>query len=453
MKKSKKVVVLLTSYILTAFVIMGGFILSNYTRAENYKRYLNNTYQHAFAELVTTIGEMDSALQKSLYASSPSMVSSSCTEVFGKALSAQMAMGELPFSELGLESTASFISSAGDYALMLSKSAAAGKVCSDEQFKNLQALSNAASVISGNLTDLYAQIQDGRLTIGELSYAETAAGKSDKSVSSDLGENFKTMESEFPEIPSLIYDGPFSQHITDMSPVLTENSQEISSNEALEIASEFSGIEKSAFTYGGERDCNLPVYMFYAKVNGGDLTVEVTKKGGFILTMANSRSIGESAVSTDEAVAKASGFLLEKGFDSMRPSYFTVQESSVIVNFAYTQDDVICYTDLIKVRVALDNGDITAFEGHGYVMNHTKRDIPEISISEEDAASGISDHLTILSHNLAIIPSDGKYELFCHEFKCQNESGAHYIIYVNATTGVEEKILILIEDENGTLVL
>ncbi len=453
MKKFKKRHVILTSYLIAAFIVMGGFIFSNYVRAENYKRHLNNTYQHAFAELVTCVGEMDSALQKSLYAVSPSMVSSSCTEIFGKALSAQMALGELPFSALNLESTASFISTTGDYALMLSKSAAGGRAYSDEEFENLSSLSETAGVISNNLIDLYAQIQDGRLTIGELAAAENSAGSADGAASADLGENIKTMESEFPEIPSLIYDGPFSQHITNMSPVLVENMPEISSEEAITIASEFTDIEKSAFTYGGERGGNLPAYMLYAKVNGGELTVEVTKNGGVVLNMTNSRPVGDPTVSVDIAAARAEDFLQAHGFDSMRPSYFTVQDSSVIVNFAYTQDNVICYTDLIKVRVALDNGDVTGFESHGYVMNHSERSIPEATVTTEQAQANISEHLEVLSHNMAIIPSSGKYELFCHEFKCQNEQGAHYIVYVNASTGVEEKILILIEDENGTLVL
>ena len=451
MKKSRKKTTLIISYAVAAFIVVGGFALRGHYTAQAYKRQIDNVYQHAFAELVTCIGEMDSALQKSLYASSPSMVSASCTEVFGKALSAQMAMGELPFSQLGLESTASFISSAGDYALMLSKSAASGNTYSDEQLENLAALSDAAGVISGNLIDLYAEIQDGRLTIGELVYAENAADAG--AGASDLGESFKVMESEFPEIPTLIYDGPFSQHITDMTPVLTENAEEISSDRALEIASDFTGIEKSAFSYGGERSGNLPVYIFYAKVDGGEMTVEITKRGGYVLTMSNSRNVGEATLSADDAVKKAVDFLAEKGFESMHPSYYTLQESSVIVNLAYSQDGVICYTDLIKVRVALDNGDVTSFESHGYIMNHTERDIPQAAVSEEEAASKISGQLTVLSHQLAIIPSAGKYELFCHEFKCENESGAHYIVYVNAESGVEEKILILLEDENGTLVI
>ena len=52
---------------------------------------------------------------------------------------------------------------------------------------------------------------------------------------------------------------------------------------------------------------------------------------------------------------------------------------------------------------------------------------------------------------MAIIPTEGGREKYCHEFLCQTEDGDRYLMYVNAQTGRQEKILILLEDESGTL--
>jgi germination protein YpeB len=114
---------------------------------------------------------------------------------------------------------------------------------------------------------------------------------------------------------------------------------------------------------------------------------------------------------------------------------------------------VICYNDLVKVTVAMDNGRIVGFEGKGYLMCHTDREIPEAEVTESDAAKLVNSDLDILSHDMAVIPTMGKNEVFCHEFKCENSDGRHYIVYVNAVTGNQENILILIEDENGTLTI
>ncbi|MGE4485413.1 MAG: germination protein YpeB, partial [Oscillospiraceae bacterium] len=98
-------------------------------------------------------------------------------------------------------------------------------------------------------------------------------------------------------------------------------------------------------------------------------------------------------------------------------------------------------------------GMITGFENLGYIMSHHTRDIQKAAVTETEAAAKVSPRPKILSHNLTIIPTNGKNEVFCHEFKCENEDGKHFITYINANNGREEKLLILLEDESGTLTL
>jgi hypothetical protein len=43
--------------------------------------------------------------------------------------------------------------------------------------------------------------------------------------------------------------------------------------------------------------------------------------------------------------------------------------------------------------------------------------------------------------------------VLCWESQCENQDGIHYIVYLNATTGEEQKLFRLIEDESGTLVI
>ena len=86
-------------------------------------------------------------------------------------------------------------------------------------------------------------------------------------------------------------------------------------------------------------------------------------------------------------------------------------------------------------------------------MNHTLRSFPVLSVSGEEARGVVSPALTVLSQQLSLIPTGGEYEVLCHEFKCRSEEGQHILVYVNAQTGQEEKILILLEDESGTLVI
>ena len=123
------------------------------------------------------------------------------------------------------------------------------------------------------------------------------------------------------------------------------------------------------------------------------------------------------------------------------------------ISFCATQDNVTLYPDLVKVTVALDDGGVIGFEARGYLMSHHTRTLNEPAISEEDARAAVDDSLTILSSGLAVIPTSGQYELLCREFICQTPDGMHVIVYINAETGIEENLLMLIENENGTLAL
>ncbi len=446
---TRKFRAIVISYAAAGVAVLSGLAWTAHLEAEAYKREIVNNYRHAFAEVVTGISEMDTALQKSRYATSPAMMASVCTEVFGKAMSAQMAMGILPLSDYELGETSSFVAKVGDYAYMLSRTSAGSGGCTQEHYENLAALSDAASELSRNMNQLLADMDSGAVSISELEAAQEAAGEAAEM----LGSSIQTMESEFPEIPSLIYDGPFSEHIAQMKPVYLEGMDEVDEAKALEAAAGFTGLRSSVFEMGGKREGSVPVYMLTASVDGGEMSVAVTRQGGLVLDMLNSRSVQSASLSADEAVDTAAAFLEELGYTDMRESYYMTEENVCAINFAYTQDGVICYTDLIKVAVALDDGSIVGFEALGYVMSHTQREIPAAEVSEETAREKVSPGLEVLSHELAVIPTKGKYEVFCHEFKCQSQDGRHYIVYVNTETGVEEKILILLESESGTLTI
>ena len=210
----KRTVVLISSFSAILIIVLSIFLYKNNAEKIKYERHIENVYQHAFAELVDSVEDLDTALQKCLYATSPSMVSAVCTEVYGRSEAAIMAIGQLPFESIELEHTAAFISKVGDYAYSLSRTASLGEGYSDDDTQNLRTLSESASALARNLTNLYTDINDGVITIQKLNSARHSAGKSEDSiVPTSLADSLKTMEDEFPEVPSLIYDGPFSSHI------------------------------------------------------------------------------------------------------------------------------------------------------------------------------------------------------------------------------------------------
>jgi len=172
-----------------------------------------------------------------------------------------------------------------------------------------------------------------------------------------------------------------------------------------------------------------------------------------VLSMLCSRPVGSAAVDPATAVGAAVQFLQANGYSDMAETYYMTHDGVLTVNFAYRQGEVLCYSDLVKVSVALDNGKICGFEARGYLTSHCLRDLTAPEVSAEEARSAVPETLTVLAEQLALVPSDGAYETLCREFKCQAGEDRHYIIYVDAQTGRQHKILILLEDASGTLTL
>ena len=452
--EKRRVRMLAASFTAAAFAVSVGFGVQGHIRAEDYRRQLDNGYRQAFTELTTAAGELDAALEKVTYATTPALFAALCAQAYAKALAAQSALGELPYGNVELEQTAAFFAKAGDYAMAMARGANGEGVCTDENRETLRGLAAAAGALAATLQALQLQLDGGALHPEDVAAAETrlaAAAEDGGQITS--GSAFQTVEADFPQVPTLIYDGPFSEHLSGRTPQMLEGLPQVTEDEARRAAAAFAGLRAEVFTRTSDGAGNLPAWGFSALADGGELYVEITKQGGQVLQMLSSRPVGEAALSRKEGVEQAAAFLEEHGYRDMAPSYFLEGDGILTVHFAPVLDGVYCYPELVKGGVALDNGDGGSFEAHGYLMNHGAREPAAPAVSADEAAERVDSSLTVLSRQLALIPTGGEYEVLCHEFKCQNADGGHVLVYVNAATGQQERILLLLEDENGTLVI
>ena len=452
MKKKTAVTIITLLTVIAATAVAFG--ISTKQKSDLNERYISANYKHAFAELVSSVTDMDSALQKSLLVTSPSMAGAVCTEVYGKAETAKMALGVLPFYANQLEKTAGFIGKVGDYAFALSRKAARGESFSQEEKDNLRALSETAALLAQNFNSMQNELGSGLLNLDQ--YAQTIENfdKSEGEVlPQTLGDGIGTIEQEFPEIPTLIYDGPFSEHPEGVKPAMLEGLSELDASGGRQAAAKFLGVRQEQVYPTGELNADIPSLCYETKINDNAMSILVSKQGGIVYEIIGSRAVEQANLSAKEALDAAKKFLERKGYSSMRESYYMINNNVLTANFAYNDNGVVCYPDLIKVGIALDDGSLQSFEATGYLKSHKQREIPPAAVSAEAAKSKVPAELNIIGTETTIIPSAGDLEILCHEFECEDSNGQRFIIYVNAATGEQEKIFILLQDENGTLTI
>ena len=447
MKKNplgRRSVVRIVSFITAGILVLAGFLVKNYLEKERYKEQLEVSYQHYFDELAEAMRGISDALQKSRYSNSPAMAASLANEVTREASAAQSAMSGLPFANIELEKTAKFLSQVGDFAYYLTRRDAAGEGITDGERQSLRELTETAYSLAESMDELYYAVAEGSMSVTGAIEGESR----DESGLGGIADTLAEMETQFPEYASLIYDGPFSEHILSREPVFLNGRGEVTVETA-----RAGGFETRELTFEGESAGTVPAYSFSAERDGAAWYFDVTKTGGVLIEMYSSYLPEETELEAEECVSRAKDWLALLGLEDMTESYYFRRDGVVTVNFAASENGVVCYPDLVKVSVAADTGKVVGMEARGYVMNHTARDLPPVQVSEEAARAALSPEVTVENARLCVIPSAGEYERFCHEFLCSDSSGRRVLIYVNAETGVEEQILILLESEDGTLAI
>ena len=405
---------------------------------------ISNGYVRALEDLSAAADNISSTLEKQLYAGTPEQQSKLADKLFNEASSAKSAMLQLPVQELSLENTYKFLSQVGNYAQSIAKKPAAGEEISDDEYNNLKSLRKYAETLSSDLWSLEKSVSSGEINISDIS-------NDDNTNYVEVTEGFTEFEESFESYPRLIYDGPFSDHIMEKEPQMLKNKDKGSKSKALERASMTLNVSANDLTNVTERGGDLPAWIFSDSENG--VSCAVTKQGGMVSYFIKSRQPENVSLSMKEAVKNAEEYIANSSYDNMKVTYYEKQDNVVTVNFAYCIDGITCYTDLIKVSVALDNGEILGFEASGYIVNHQKRAFPDEEFSIRDCREKLSPMLKCIGENRALIPSDGGSEVYCYEYKCTSEDGRNVLVYFNAQTGVEEQILILLENESGTLTI
>ena len=439
--------------IITIFlVIIICLIAVLINRQRTAKQASENAYNMAFYELVDYVENVETYLAKSLILSTPEHGAETLTNVWREANLAHAYLSQLPIESQELEKTEKFLNQVSDYSYSLSRKNIYNEKLSEEDLKNLKDLHSYSVELENTLNQLSDDINSGRIKWNELTNKGTVAFA--QQVSTTSLEGFSNLEENFHEYSGLIYDGAFSEHITS-SEKKGLTGDDIDEESAKQKVIEFIGKDniKEISSLGYSENASIPEYNFSIKTSNEDnVSVSISKKGGHIVYMNSNRTVNTEVISQDEANEKGKEFLNNHGFQNMKETYYLKQDGIVTINYAYTQNNVIIYSDLIKVKVALDNGEVLGIETTGYLNNHTQRDTSKVKISKEDAKKTLNKDLQITSEGLAIIPTEYKTEILCYEFKGKADD-REFLVYINAENGREEDILVITNTPNGTLTM
>ena len=428
------------SFFAAGAIALGGMLVKHHITVKNYHTQISSAYSRFMEDLAVSFNGINTMLEKCMYITSATQLSNIAAQIYHQCETAKNALSQLPAYSPENSNINKFLSQTGNYMLSLAKTTIQKGQIPSQQRTNIEKLREYSDKLTASVDELQIYFTDDKwLNEVEQSFSEI---ENELTFSAEI----TNIEQGLTDYPTLIYDGPYSDHILEGESEFVSDKQSVSKTRALEIAATALETDATKLSDDGEESGKIPAYRFKTE----NCTVVVSKAGGHIVYLRKNPVGGVSLFTDEQAVERAKEYLKRHTALTFEPSYYFTEEGTCTVNFAYKNGATVCYTDLIKIGVCLNTGEIVMVEARGFLMNHKNRTIRTPAYSAEEAREVLSDALQPTKVSQVLIPLNNE-EIHCYEFVCNGKNKDKVLVYINTQTLAEEQLLIMIETYGGSL--
>ncbi|WP_042355249.1 germination protein YpeB [Bacillus rubiinfantis] len=407
-----------------------------------------NNYQRAFHGLTYQMDLLHDKIGTTLAMNSRDSLSPSLVEVWRITSEAHNHVGQLPLTLLPFNKTEEFLAKIGNFSYRTAVRDLDKEPLSDKEYETLKVLYKQSGDIQSELRKVQHMVLKNNLRWMDVELA-LASGK--EMTDNTIIDGFKTVEKTVTGFDE-----------TDLGPTMAnfqvkdENfknikGKTISRDDAIKIAKKYMKINhdtKTNVTKNGKGSD----YGFYSitiknKKTGQEASMDITKKGGYPIWFINHRDVNKEAISLHDAATRAQAFLKDTGFKDLELFESTQYDQVGVFNFVTNNKGIRIYPEAVKVKVALDNGDIIGVSAEEYLKSFQTRNIGKPALTMEQARKKVNPKLKVMEDRKAVIVNDVNKEVLCYEFlgTLKNDT---YRIFINADNGREEDVEKLKDSES-----
>lgn len=400
--------------------------------------------ERSFYDLVSYVDNIETNMSKLLVSSDPEGQQRILGDIIVQSNLADASLASLPVQDESKFYTSKYINQVGDYAKYLNNRLIDGQELTNEDYEKLVGLYNVNVNLKNALSDLSARIDEN--------YDFTLL--SDNNANDILIAQFNDLESQAVDYPEMIYDGAFSDG-AEGDKVRSLDGEKVTEKEVKE---NFSGIfadrAPGKIEVTGKTE-NSSIGCFNVRAmaeDGTEIYASFSETGGKLVSFESYRDCMEDNFTEEECLAAAEEFLQRNGIGEMKCVWKYSDGQSVRFNFAYTQDGVTVYPDLVKINVCKGTCEVTGMEATSYYKNHVERTLGKAKHTLGEAAEKVNVKLDVTEEGVAIIPAGNGKERLAYEF-VGTYNGSTYYVYIDANTLKEADIFKVVVTNEGTLLL
>jgi spore germination protein len=400
-----------------------------------------NSYQRAFHDLTYQVDLLHDKIGTTLAMNSRQSLSPTLAEVWRITSEAHSDVGQLPLTLLPFNKTEEFLAKIGDFSYQTAVRDLDKEPLNDEEYATLKSLYGQAAEIQDELRNVQHMAMKNNLRWMDVELA-LASGK--EPADNTIIDGFRTVENTV-EGYNEVDLGPAFVNLKVKDNTFNElEGENISKEEAIKKAKNYMDLGKDTEIKVTESGKGSD-YVFYSismenKKTGQLSNMDITKKGGHPIWFVLSRDVKEQKISLNEASKKATQFLLDNKFKDIELIESTQYDNIGVFTIIKSLDGVRIYPKSVKVKVALDNGQILGFSNDDYLKAvRSDTEIAKPTITLDEARAKINPQVKVMEDRLAVIMNDLGKAVLCYEFMGTLDQDT-YRVFINADSGMEEDV-------------
>ncbi|MFZ3373197.1 MAG: PepSY1/2 domain-containing protein [Desulfitobacteriaceae bacterium] len=378
------------------------------------------------------------------------------SQVWSQSENAVRDLAQIPAEQVGLNYVGQFLTQTADFAQVLAQRVASGGVIDPAEEKTFNDMHERLLPVNNNVQQLLLRVDTeglgwtghkpgikARLSFGHPQLAEASAEGQEGQPGSVSG-GLVQLDASLQKLPPFSYTGEFSNRTVAEPLGLPQG--EVNREQALSVAKDFLakvGFPKAVPELASETQGHMGGYLW----KSGDVLLEVSRRGGVVISYRDQRSPEARTLSVDDAKTKAMATLKALGWQLSLTStedfgpYLQLEAISEQAGIRY-------YPDKVRFTVAMDNGQLIGLDATPYYAYHHERSLPKEILQIKQVMTKLRSDFKIAESRQAVISKIGNREVLCYEFRGRYQ-GEDYLIYLNSTSGDEEKILRVIRTPRG----
>jgi len=185
----------------------------------------------------------------------------------------------------------------------------------------------------------------------------------------------------------------------------------------------------------------LALYFLDAtKANGTPQNFGISVHGGHVIFMIDGREVKQRRLTKDQLVERARTMLANRGYPDLRFLSAIDNAGTLVMDWAPMQNGIAIHTEIIKISLAMDDGELVGFNARNHWVNRHERKYGQPTLSSAEAKQRIAPRLSVVDEpTLAVIANRMNNEKLVWLVKAQMEE-IRYHIFIDANTGAEVSV-------------